>query len=89
MKAQAPQWATVALAFAVVLFFAAFMPPVEAATAAPSGAQPVEQWKRNPCVGGFKWGKCLPRYADAQPGHDEPLQWKCRWLKRGVRSCKR
>ena len=87
MKAQVSQWTTVALAFAVVLFFAAFMPPVEAATAAPSGAEPVDQWKRNPCST-YKW-RCLPRYADAQPGHDETLQWKCHWIKRGVRSCKR
>jgi hypothetical protein len=48
----------------------------------------VDEWKRNPCMGGYKW-KCLPRYEIEQPTHDQPLHWKCHWIKRGVRSCKR
>jgi hypothetical protein len=86
MKQQASQWFTVGLAFAFLLFVLIASPGANAGGIIATYDQP-EQWKRNPCMGGYKW-KCLPRYA-AQPIHDEPLQWKCHWIKRGVRSCKR
>jgi hypothetical protein len=81
MKAQVSQWATVALAFAVVLFVAALMPPVEAAPLdEPLASKRIIKCHR------YRWA-CLPVKEDA--GMDEPLQWKCHWIKRGVRSCKR